>query len=279
MHNYGATEFIPFGCSTLYIRNSNITAFFPTMLEHVPARLVNHIRVYFTPLHTHATDRSFPMSRDSRLRGSTPISCENTGSAQRARAIAKLEENWSLSEVAAELNVSKSCIFYIKNAGKKNSDYKGLSDKRLVGYHGARLVNFKRRFRNDKGCCQLEIDPDFLPKVITGDESWCYSYDPETKQQSSQWKRPLSPRPKKFQVKSNINTMLICFFDAKSITPAATGGGQVCEVHDCTGTRYRICVEVGSGDLTVPVVRHTSGTTRRVYVPPGASLADFTLWF
>ncbi|KAJ8942170.1 hypothetical protein NQ318_002843 [Aromia moschata] len=35
-------------------------------------------------------------------------------SAQRARAIAKLEENWSLSEVAAELNVSKSCIFYIK---------------------------------------------------------------------------------------------------------------------------------------------------------------------
>ncbi|KAJ8961345.1 hypothetical protein NQ318_014588 [Aromia moschata] len=34
--------------------------------------------------------------------------------AQRARAIAKLEENWSLTEVAAELNVSKSCIFYIK---------------------------------------------------------------------------------------------------------------------------------------------------------------------
>ncbi|KAJ8943135.1 hypothetical protein NQ318_017333 [Aromia moschata] len=29
-------------------------------------------------------------------------------------AIAKLEENWSLTEVAAELNVSKSCIFYIK---------------------------------------------------------------------------------------------------------------------------------------------------------------------
>ncbi|KAJ8959948.1 hypothetical protein NQ318_009380 [Aromia moschata] len=34
--------------------------------------------------------------------------------AQRASAIAKLEENWSLTEVAAELNVSKSCIFYIK---------------------------------------------------------------------------------------------------------------------------------------------------------------------
>jgi beta-galactosidase beta subunit len=28
----------------------------------------------------------------------------------------------------------------------------------------------------------------FLSWVITGDEIWIYSYDPETKQQSSQWK-------------------------------------------------------------------------------------------
>jgi len=34
---------------------------------------------------------------------------------------------------------------------------------------------------------QLKMDPDFLSKIITGDESWCYRYDPETKQQSSQW--------------------------------------------------------------------------------------------
>ena len=37
----------------------------------------------------------------------------------------------------------------------------------------------------------------FLSRVITGDESWVYSYDPETKQQSSQWKSLTSPRPKK----------------------------------------------------------------------------------
>jgi len=40
-------------------------------------------------------------------------------------------------------------------------------------------------------------DETFLSRVITGDESWAYSYDPETKQQSSQWKSPTSPRPKK----------------------------------------------------------------------------------
>ena len=57
--------------------------------------------------------------------------------------------------------------------------------------------------------------------MITGDESWCYGYDPETKQQSSQWKSPGSPRPKKVrQVKSNVKTMLICFFDCRGVVHA-----------------------------------------------------------
>jgi len=64
----------------------------------------------------------------------------------------------------------------------------------------------------------LEIDPDLFSKVITGDESWCYAYDPETKQQSSQWKSSTSPRPKKARrVKSKVKTMLISFFDANGI--------------------------------------------------------------
>jgi transposase len=34
--------------------------------------------------------------------------------AEKARVVAKLEKNWTLAEVAADLNVSKSCIFYAK---------------------------------------------------------------------------------------------------------------------------------------------------------------------
>jgi len=52
-------------------------------------------------------------------------------------------------------------------------------------------------------------DPHFLKKVITGDESWVYGYDPETKAQSSQWKSPESPCPKKArQSRSNVKVML-----------------------------------------------------------------------
>ena len=65
---------------------------------------------------------------------------------------------------------------------------------------------------------ELENDPNFLSRVITGDESWCYGYDPESKQASSQWKTPASPWPKKIrQVRSNVKTMLICFFNIQGI--------------------------------------------------------------
>jgi len=40
-------------------------------------------------------------------------------------------------------------------------------------------------------------DDNFLKNVITGDETWVYGYDIETKAQSSQWVGKLSPRPKK----------------------------------------------------------------------------------
>jgi hypothetical protein len=41
-----------------------------------------------------------------------------------------------------------------------------------------------------------EADKDFFKIAVTGDETWVYIYDPETKQPSSQWKT-LSPPPKK----------------------------------------------------------------------------------
>jgi hypothetical protein len=36
----------------------------------------------------------------------------------------------------------------------------------------------------------------FLDRIITTDETWFHYYDPETKQQSSQWKNVDSPRSK-----------------------------------------------------------------------------------
>ena len=61
-------------------------------------------------------------------------------------------------------------------------------------------------------------DENVLKKVITGDELWVYGYDPETKQQSSQWKHPDEPRPKKArQSRSHGKSMLIIFCECEGV--------------------------------------------------------------
>ena len=43
----------------------------------------------------------------------------------------------------------------------------------------------------------IEADFEFLNNIVTCDESWVFTYDPESKRQSAQWKHGTSPRPKK----------------------------------------------------------------------------------
>ena len=44
---------------------------------------------------------------------------------------------------------------------------------------------------------RIQSDRNFLENVITGDESWIFEYDPETKRQSKEWHTSASPRLKK----------------------------------------------------------------------------------
>ena len=46
-------------------------------------------------------------------------------------------------------------------------------------------------------------DRNFLKNVITGDETWIFEYDPETKRQNKEWHTSASPRPKKARRSKN----------------------------------------------------------------------------
>jgi hypothetical protein len=60
-------------------------------------------------------------------------------------------------------------------------------------------------------------DPEFLKTVITGDETWMYGYDVETKVKL-QWKHSSSPRPQNAQwVRSKVKMLLTVFFDYNEI--------------------------------------------------------------
>jgi hypothetical protein len=85
-----------------------------------------------------------------------------------------------------------------------------------------RILTADQKQRHVNVCKELcyitSNDATFLSRFITGDESWIYGYDPETKQQSFQWKSPNSLRLKKArQVKSKVENMLTIFFDFKGI--------------------------------------------------------------
>ena len=65
---------------------------------------------------------------------------------------------------------------------------------------------------------QAQNDSNLMSSVITDDECWVYGYDPETKHMCSQWNMASSPWPKKArQVKSNVKSMLIEFFDVDGL--------------------------------------------------------------
>ena len=100
-----------------------------------------------------------------------------------------------------------------------------------------RLLNEGQKERRVQVCQdileQLETEPNSLKRVVTGDESWIFEYDPLTKRQSLEWKSALSPRPKNARLfKSKTKVMLIAFFDVYGIvhekflpSSVARGGG------------------------------------------------------
>ena len=60
-------------------------------------------------------------------------------------------------------------------------------------------------------------DPnDFLSQLVTMDEIWLYHYDPETKQQSMEWRHSGSPRPKKIRVQKSAGKLLASIFGIKT---------------------------------------------------------------
>ena len=92
---------------------------------------------------------------------------------------------------------------------------------------GMRKISTKmvpRILTHDQKQCRLHISSDLLrnaemfDRAITGDETWCFQYDLETKRQSMQWKTQNSLWPKKARMSwSQVKTMLVCFFDPKGI--------------------------------------------------------------
>ncbi|CAH2087363.1 unnamed protein product [Euphydryas editha] len=80
-------------------------------------------------------------------------------------------------------------------------------------------LNFlEKQHRVDVCETMLSDYQDIMKRIITGYKSWIYAYDPETDDQSAEYRTKGEPRPKKpRQSKSKIKVMLTVFFDHRGV--------------------------------------------------------------
>ncbi|GFU98778.1 mariner Mos1 transposase [Trichonephila clavipes] len=153
-------------------------------------------------------------SVNSDPRSGRPSTSRNEDKIAQVNSVVHSDHCLTVREIAQECHISVgSCDEILR---------KDLNMRRVSAKFVPRLLTEDQQFQRLATSSDLfqseSDDPEFMQLIITGAESWAYGYDPETMQQSSQWKTPGSPRPKKaWQVRSKIKVMLIVFYDAVGI--------------------------------------------------------------
>lgn len=117
----------------------------------------------------------------------------------------------TIRDLADEVGISKGSI----NTILKDV----LCLKRVKSRLVPKTLNFLEKRRRVEVCETMLSDyQGVMKRIITGDETWIYAYDPETTDQSSEYRAKGEPRPKKpRQSRSKIKVMLTVFFDYRGV--------------------------------------------------------------
>jgi len=121
-----------------------------------------------------------------------------------------LEDRRILAQsIAEQLGISSEQVGSIIH---EDLDMRKLSTKRVP-----KCLNMDQKCQQCRSSEQLlelfRCDPnDFLLQLVTMDKTWLYHYDPETKQQSMEWRHSSSPRPKKFRMQKCTGKLLASIF-------------------------------------------------------------------
>lgn len=143
-----------------------------------------------------------------------PLSSKKIENVQKVADMVRSNRRLTIREISEDLSISYGSVQSILTDN--------LQMRRVSAKFVPRILTEEQKENRVSVCTELkhrfDTNPDFMTKIITGDETWVYGYDPETKVQSSQWQTSDSPRPKKARMsKSNVKVMLIVFFDFEGI--------------------------------------------------------------
>ena len=115
----------------------------------------------------------------------------------------------TIDEIAVELNMCHGCAYSIVHDD--------------LGYRKVWSRWVPRQLSNDykrawQTICQEHLDRHaregdaFLHQIVTGDKTWVYHYEPESKRQSMQWKHPSSLASKKFKTQASAGKVMLTIF-------------------------------------------------------------------
>ena len=154
------------------------------------------------------------MSVESEARSGRPSTSRNEDVIEKVHQIVMEDRRLTLREIVEEVEISRKSVYSILT--------EDLCMRRVSAKFIPKLLTEQQKeLRVEIAQKMLDCannDLEFTKTIITGNETWVYGYDLESKFQSSQWKHPESPRPKKArQVRSNVKMMLTCFFDSRGI--------------------------------------------------------------
>ena len=113
-------------------------------------------------------------------------------------------------EIETTLGISSTSIYKIlhDHLAVKKVCSRWISHNLTKSQKDARVDWCKQMLKKYNGGASKDVY-----KIVTGDESWIYAYEPETKQQSTVWVFQDEPNPTKVvRARSTSKQMVACFF-------------------------------------------------------------------
>jgi len=120
----------------------------------------------------------------------------------RVRTLVHSDQRLGVRVIAEELNMNRETVRQIV---KEDMGMRKISAKTVP-----RILTYDQTQRRLYISSDLLCNADMFDRVITGEEMWCFQYDPETNQQSMQWKTQNSPWPKKARMSQLQVKTILC---------------------------------------------------------------------
>ena len=154
-------------------------------------------------------------SVEDQPRSGRPTTSQTADHVAVVQQVIERDRRATIDAIAEEVGISHGSVHSIL------TDTLGLS--KLSARWVPRLLRPEHRMQRTECAInllnQLDADPDdFYQRLVTGDETWIFQYDPESKLQSKEWLPRGSRGPKKFRAdRSAAKVLATVFWDSEGV--------------------------------------------------------------